>query len=292
MVNSVASTILPEPLLTNPQSHAIDTSSAPKEETMRKMFQKLMVSAEVASLSSKTFQSALNIITFFSKLPSLIGTVITIAKVPCIFFDVISCSASAYDTYKTKHSYRILTTALRICTTHSSQNDKIVALQTVVSELAKIDNADAILKTFNLSPNGKKALKEKIQLLQNHLIKDYVADEDIACVRTLVGRARTHLRLKSVETAANCASVAAGIIVIVPVPVAAQITSALIYTVCAISMTALWSITQLFTNHNPFDPSSRSPVGTVINSGIHHIQIATGRVQKWLEPRTSARAKA
>lgn len=278
----------PQALAAPQDDGAVQSTRSSKDDRVQGAIQKALVSAEGMSLSSKTFQNTLNIISFFLELPRVISAVITVAKIPCISFDIVSCISASYDIHKTRRHYRVLTSAVQKCQQNSSQDTMRSVMRSVVNTLDEMDDADVIRKTFNLSCEGKKALKEKVQTMRQHIANSSIDTADVECIRLLTKRAKTHIGQKIAETTINCVSVAAGIIIVVPVPVAAQIVSAVLYTACAVTMAALWAITELFSNHNPLDPSFRCPVMTVIHSGIHKIQAATKHIHTWFEPKKAA----
>ena len=110
-----------------------------------------------------------------------------------------------------------------------------------------------------------KALKKKIETLRTNILSKTVSEDDEQLLRTLTGRVHTNICYDIIDAACNCAAIVAGIITLTPVPVAAQLVSAVLFTVCAVETLVLWTIKNVFTNQNPFSSTSKSPVMKAID---------------------------
>lgn len=251
--------------------HALKTTSA--SDRVKKTVRKIMVPVKGSSLISLSVQSGINIAACCTKLSTPLRIALAVVKIPASILDVLSSIATSCEIHRKRKTASILTKALKECSPKAPPEQKAAAMQPVLHELKTIGKIGHYCRKLNFSRGARIAIKESIRHLQAHVTAGTVSDEDLLAIRTLAGRIHLDIGYQIANTVNSCICIAVAILILAPVPVAAQLTSAILFTASAVTTFVLWVIRETATNRNPFDPSSHCLAITWINSIVNKLHI-------------------
>jgi hypothetical protein len=123
----------------------------------------------------------------------------------------------------------------------------------------------SLSKQFRFSKKGAKDLKKRVNALRSHIEANSVTADDDKFVQILARRASQDIACGITDVVSTTAGIAAGIMLLTPVPIAAEIAGISILTACAIVSLAVWGWKTLIQKGNPFDQRSKCPTISVVD---------------------------
>ena len=142
---------------------------------------------------------------------------------------------------------------------------KAEALDKVLTIIDK-EGIDPLRKQLMLSKKAREELDRRVQNLGKHIKAQRIGAKDEELMRILVGRAKTQLGFRVADLAASVAGVAAGVLIVAPVPVVGQIVGLSVFAATGAVSLVSFGARYFLINKNPFDTESHSRAVGMLNT--------------------------
>jgi hypothetical protein len=160
----------------------------------------------------------------------------------------------------------------------TSPDEKAEALSKALTAIER-EGIKSLRDRLMISEKGGVEIAKRVDRLKAHIHSKELTADDERFVRVLSGRAKKHLALAIVDLSSTVGSIAGCAINLVPVPLAAQITSSVLVGVSGGASLVTWGGRYFLVNENPFDETSKNRAMRMLDAGAQAVHALKRRLR-------------
>ncbi len=176
----------------------------------------------------------------------------------------ISLGLSAQSVHKGRKLVNAFNACMREFQNAVTSEAKTAALAKALDVIEK-EGIQPLRKQLMISKKGGIELTKRVDALREHITAGCVVEADAKFVELLARRAKTQLRYKAADLSCTVSGMVGSSILLAPVPVAAQVTGAVILATTGLVSLVTWGGRYFFVNKDPFDERSKNRAMAILD---------------------------